>query len=88
MAPTLDTRAARIKAATTALYGERGQSRMADSIGISRQLLNFIIAGKRPVTDAVERKVADALYREAARLRQTAMRLDTIAGLILRKLEN
>lgn len=83
----LDTRAARIKDATTALYGERGQAAIAKSIGISRQLLNFIIAGERPVTDDVEHKVAEAIHREAERLRSTAEKLDKIASQILRGME-
>lgn len=80
MAPKLDTRAARIKAATTALYGERGQTKMAAAIGISKQMLGFIVAGERPVTDDVESKVAAALLHEVVRLRVTAEKLDKSRG--------
>jgi hypothetical protein len=39
------------------------------------------------VTDKVEKAVADALLREADRLRKTAKKLDEIAGRILRGME-
>lgn len=83
----LNPRAARIKSASTALFGERGQTRMAEAIGISKQMLSFLVTGARPVTDDVDRKVAEALLREADRLRGTATKLDDIAGKILRNLE-
>lgn len=83
----LSPRALRIKSATAALYGHRGQAQMATKIGISKQLLNFILAGARAVTDDVDNKVATALLREADRLRKTATKLDGIAGTILHKLE-
>ena len=77
----LNARAARIKAATAALYDEwGGQTKMAASVGISKQMLSFIIHGDRPVTDKVEKAVADALAREANRLSTTAKKLDEIAG--------
>ncbi len=83
-----DPRVARIKAATTALYGESGgQTKMAASIGISKQMLSFILTGRKPVTDKVEKAVADALLREADRLRKTSKKLDEIAGRILRGME-
>jgi hypothetical protein len=84
----LNARAARIKTAAAALYGQwGGQTKMAASIGISKQMLSFIINGNRPVTDKVEKAVADALLREADRLRITAKRLDEIAGKILQSIE-
>jgi len=83
----LSARAARIKAVTAALYGVRGQTKMAAKIGISKQLLNFIIAGERAVTDDVERKVAEALFLEADRLRKMAAKLDGIAGTISHHLD-
>lgn len=49
----LNARAARIKAAGIALYGERGQSKMAATIGISKQMLSFVVTGERAVTDDV-----------------------------------
>jgi hypothetical protein len=82
----LNARAARIKAATAALYGEWGcQTKMAASVGISKQMLSFIIHGDRPVTDKVEKAVADALARQAARLCTTAKKLDEIAGKMQRR---
>jgi hypothetical protein len=83
----LSPRAFRIKAATVALCGDRGQAQTATKIGISKQLLNFILAGDRAVTDDVDHKVATALLREAHRLRKTATKLDGIADTILHKLE-
>ena len=50
-------------------------------------MLSFIIRGDRPVTDDVDRKVAEALLREADRLRKTAAKLGDIAGRILHNLE-
>ena len=79
----LNARAARIKAATTALYGKRGQTKMANSIGISKQMLSFILAGARPVTDDVEEKVVEALSREIERLGKTSKKLSEIQGRIL-----
>ncbi len=76
----LNARAARIKVATAALYGDWGcQTKMAASVGISKQMLSFIIHGDRPVTDKVEKAVADALARQANRLHRTARRWDAIA---------
>ncbi|WP_312015489.1 helix-turn-helix transcriptional regulator [Bradyrhizobium manausense] len=43
--------------------GARGLSRMADTAGISKQLLSFIIAGDREVTADVYRRFAEALLR-------------------------
>jgi hypothetical protein len=85
----LNPRAARIKAATAALYGEwGGQTKMAASVGISKQMLSFIIHGDRRVTDKVEKAVTDALAREADRLCATARKLDEIAGKVRQRRPN
>ena len=79
----LNARAARIKAATAALYGEwGGQTKMAASVGISKQMLSFIIHGDRRVTDKVDNAVTDALARQADRLCATARKLDAMAGAV------
>jgi hypothetical protein len=79
----LNPRAARIKAATAALYGEwGGQTKMAASVGISKQMLSFILHGDRRVTDKVEKAVTDALAREHDRLCATARKLDEMAGTV------
>ncbi|WP_156526817.1 hypothetical protein [Bradyrhizobium sp.] len=52
---------------------------MAEAIGISKQMMSFIVNGDRVVSDEVEGKVAEALVREAERLRKTADRLEDIA---------
>jgi hypothetical protein len=79
----LNARAARIKAATAALYDEwGGQTKMAASVGISKQMLSFIIHGDRRVTDKVEKAVTDALAREADRLCATARKLDAMAAAV------
>jgi hypothetical protein len=83
----LSTRAARIKAASAAAFGERGLTKMAQAAGVSKQLLAFICAGDREVTDDVYRKVAKALIAQADRVRGTADRLDSMAGRMLRELE-
>ena len=80
----LSARAARIKAAIVALYGERGgQTKMAASIGISKQMLSHILTGRRPVTDDVEDLVVEALGREIELLGKTAQKLEEIQGRIL-----
>jgi hypothetical protein len=76
-------RVARIVAAGEALYGERWQSAMVRSIGISKQLMSFIISGDRQVTDDVEDKVIEALSGEIERLGKTADKLMEIQGRIL-----
>jgi hypothetical protein len=76
------TSAARIAAAGEALYGERRQSAMARSIGISKQLLRFIVTGDRQVTDDVEDKVIEAHSREIERLGKTSKKLSEIQGRI------
>jgi hypothetical protein len=79
----LNARAARIKAATAALYGEwGGQTKMAASVGISKQMLSFILHGDRRVTDKVDNAVTDALARQADRLCATARKLDAMAGTV------
>lgn len=60
---------------------------MAETIGVSKQLLSFILKGDRAVTDDVDRKVATALLREADRLRKTADKLDRLVGTILHQME-
>jgi hypothetical protein len=85
----LNARAARIKAATAALYGEwGGQTKMAASVGISKQMLSFIIHGDRRVTDKVDKAVTDALARQSDRLRATARKLDEIAGTVRQRRRN
>jgi hypothetical protein len=85
----LNPRAARIKAATAALYGEwGGQTKMAASVGISKQMLSFIIHGDRRVTDKVEKAVTEALAREADRLCATARKLDEIARKVRQRRPN
>jgi plasmid maintenance system antidote protein VapI len=80
----LSARAVLIKAAIVALYGERGgQTKMAESIGISKQMMSFILAGDRPVTDDVEDLVVEALGREIEHLGKTAQKLEEIQGRIL-----
>lgn len=83
MAKTNTARVARIVAAGEALYGKRWQSAMARSIGVSKQLPSFIVAGDRPVTDDVENRVVEALGREIERLGKTTHKLMEIQGRIL-----
>ena len=83
MAKNNAARVARIVAAGEALYGKRWQSAMARSIGVSKQLMSFIVAGDREVTDEVEDRVVDALGREIERLGKTANKLSEIQGRIL-----
>ena len=48
---------------------------MATGAGISKQLQSFIAAGERNVTEDVDRRIAEALLREADRQRSAAGRL-------------
>jgi hypothetical protein len=81
------SRASRIKTALDAAYGPRGLSRMAAAAGISKQLLSFMIAGYREVTDDVYRRIAEALLKEADRERAAANKIDELAGRMLAELE-
>ena len=54
--------------AAEAAYGTRGLTKLAKGAGISKQLLSFIVAGDREVTDDVYRKVAEAIDKEAERI--------------------
>jgi hypothetical protein len=83
MAKKNAARVARIVAAGEAVYGKRWQSAMAQSIGISKQMMSFILTGRRPVTDNVEDQVVEALGREIERLGKTATKLMEIQGRIL-----
>jgi hypothetical protein len=56
---------------------------MARTLDISKQLMSFIVAGDRPVTDDVEEKVVEALGREIERIGKTATKLQEIQGRIL-----
>lgn len=75
----LSQRAARLKRAAELLFGARGGTRFAASIGISKQMWSVVAAGTAPVSDDVEQRAAEALRREAKRLRATAAELDGMA---------
>ena len=76
----ISARAVRLRRAAELVYGERGGTRFAESIGISKQLFSAILVGRRAVTDDVERRAAEALRREAKRLRTAAAQLDAMAS--------
>lgn len=81
------TRAARIKSALDSAYGPRGLSNMAADVGISKQLLSFILSGAREVTDDVYHRIAMALLSEADRQRAAAAKIDHLAGTMLAELD-
>ena len=83
----LTPRAARIVAAGKALASDRWQSALSRASGVSQAYLSMIASGDRPVTDEVDRKVAEGLLGEADRKRELATKLDDIAGKILRSLD-
>lgn len=84
----LSSRAARIVSAGKLLYGDaRWQSPLARLTGLSPALLQKIADGSRAVTDDVDRKVAEALLKEADRMRAGADKVNEIAGKILQALE-
>jgi hypothetical protein len=85
--PKLSPRAARVKAASQAAFGARGLSRLAEVAGVSKQLLSFIVAGDREVTDDVYRKIIRALFKEATRMYESARKIELIAGKMLAELE-
>lgn len=87
MADKLNHRAARLVAVGKALAGERWQSALSRASGVSQSYLAMMASGERPVTDEVERKVAEGLLKESDRLRKAAMKLDDIAGRILCSLD-
>jgi plasmid maintenance system antidote protein VapI len=78
-----DTRIRRIVDAGTALYGERWQRRLASEIGVSPQLITYLVSGERALTPAVERKVVSALGREIDRLAEAIAKLKLIRRGIL-----
>lgn len=55
---------------------------MATGAGISKQLLSFIAVGERNVTEDVDRRIAEALLREADRQRSAAGRLTNSGGML------
>jgi transcriptional regulator with XRE-family HTH domain len=87
MSKKLSARAARIKAAAEAAFGPRGLTKLADAAGLSKQLLSFIVAGDREVTDDVYRRLAEALAKEADRLRAIGVKLEKAALQMLREVE-
>jgi hypothetical protein len=54
--------------------------------GLSKQLLSFIAADDREVTDDVYRRVAEALAKEADRMRAVGLKLGGMALRMLREL--
>jgi transcriptional regulator with XRE-family HTH domain len=83
----LNPRARRIVSVGETLAGDRWQSVLTRASGVSQSYLAMIAAGDRPVTDEVDRKVAEGIAREADRLRTLAVKLDGIALKILRNIE-
>lgn len=76
----LSPSAERLKRAAEILYGPRGGRKFAAAVGISQTLFAFIVAGDRSVTPDVEQRAAEALRREAKRLRTAADKLDEMAA--------
>lgn len=84
----LSPRAAKIKSAAEAAYGDRGLTKLAEAAGVSKQLLSFIVTGRREtVTDDVYQRVAGALAKEADRMRAVGLKLDRMALQMLREME-
>jgi hypothetical protein len=69
------------------LAGDRWQSVLSRDSGVSQSYLAMIAVGDRPVTDEVDRKVAEGIAREADRLRTQAVKPDGIALKILHNME-
>lgn len=58
--------------------GGRWQSALAEATGLSQSYISMMAAGQRPVTDAVEFKVIQAIDREIIRLTESAETLTRI----------
>lgn len=71
-------KARRLAAAGELLYGPRWQSALARATGMAQSAISMIVSGERAVTDDVQRKLADALGREAGRLRGAAGMVDRL----------
>ena len=84
----LSPRAVRIKAAAEAAYGDRGLTKLAEAAGLSKQLLSFIVAGDREVTDDVYRRVAGALIKEATRMYESGGKIEMMAAKMLAELKD
>jgi hypothetical protein len=80
----LDPRAERIVEAGCLLYGERWQRKLAAAAGLSHQIVSCVSTGAKPVTDGVEKKVADALQVEIKRLGKTSAALQAIHRAMLK----
>ncbi|SDG59412.1 hypothetical protein SAMN05216338_1001844 [Bradyrhizobium sp. Rc2d] len=85
----LSPRAARIKSAAGLAFGPRGLTKLAAAAKpkLSKQLLSLIVGDEREVTDDVYLRVAEALAREADRMRAVAVKLDKMALQMLREME-
>ena len=83
----LSKRTVRVVTAAEVAFGSRWQTPLAESSGVTQQLLALIAKGDRAVTDDTYRKVANALLKEADRARATGDKLDKLAGAMLRELE-
>ncbi|WP_051058500.1 hypothetical protein [Bradyrhizobium sp. WSM1253] len=81
------TRADRIKAASELAFGPRGLTKMAAAAGVSKQLMAFIVAGDRDVTDDVYSRVADALRTEAGRMTKAAGKIEAMASAMVAELK-
>jgi hypothetical protein len=83
----LSHRGARVKAAVELAYGTRGLTKAAAAVGVSKQLLAFIVAGDREVTDDVYSRVADALRTEAGRMTKAAGKIEAMASAMAAELK-
>jgi hypothetical protein len=81
-------RADLICAAGEVSFGMRWQSSLSRTASVPQSLLAMIAGGDREPTDDVIRKVANALLKEAERVRATADKLDKLAGRMFRELKD
>ena len=77
----------KVGVAAVLAFGDRGNSKLAAAAGVSKQLMSFIIAGDREITDDVYSRIAKALLREADHQRITAAKIDDIARKMLADIE-
>lgn len=83
----LSPRAVKIGVAAVVAFGDRGLTKLAKAAGISKQMMSYIVAGDREVTDETYRRIANAVAKEAAGMKTMSGRLEKMALQMLAELK-